>query len=114
VGLELAIGWAYAAALISSGMRATFGQQVVDLHVTGVDGGRVSFARATLRWAAQVLNLFTLGFGLVLQLISPRRQALHDMVSGTVVVRPHRVAYAAQPGAPGASAGSAPVPRFVP
>jgi uncharacterized RDD family membrane protein YckC len=84
---ELAIDWLYAAFLISSAWRATLGQAVMGLHVTDLNGDRISFARATVRYVAQVLNLVTLGFGLLMQVFSPRRQALHDLVSGTVVVR---------------------------
>jgi uncharacterized RDD family membrane protein YckC len=86
-GFELVIDWLYAALLISSPWRATLGQAVMDLHVTDLHGDRISFARATARYLAQILNLLTLGFGLLMQLFSPRRQALHDLVSGTVVVR---------------------------
>ena len=87
---ELVIDWLYAAILISSPWRATLGQAVMDLHVTDLDGNRISFVRATVRYLAQLLNLITLGFGLVLQAFSARRQALHDIVSGTVVVRSRR------------------------
>jgi len=85
---ELVFDWLYAAILISSSARGTLGQQVMDLHVTDVAGNRVSFARATWRWAAQCLNLATLGFGVLMMMFSPRRQCLHDLASGTVVVRP--------------------------
>ena len=84
---ELLICWLYAGCLISSPWRATLGQAVMDLHVTDLKGDRISFARATARYLAQVLNLFTFGFGILMQLFSARRQALHDLVSGTVVVR---------------------------
>jgi len=84
---ELVIDWLYVAILISSPWRATLGQAVMDLHVTDLKGDRISFARASLRFLAQVLNLVTLGFGLVMQVFTARRQALHDLVSGTVVVR---------------------------
>jgi uncharacterized RDD family membrane protein YckC len=86
-GAEVLIDWLYAAILISSPWRATLGQAVMDLHVTDLNGDRISFARATARFVAQILNLVTLGFGLLLQVFSARRQALHDLVSGTVVVR---------------------------
>jgi uncharacterized RDD family membrane protein YckC len=84
---ELLIDWLYASILISSPWRATLGQAVMDLHVTDLDGNRISFARASARYLAQLLNLVTVGFGLILQVFSARRQALHDLVSGTVVVR---------------------------
>jgi uncharacterized RDD family membrane protein YckC len=86
-GAEVLIDWLYAGILISSPWRATLGQAVMDLHVTDLNGDRISFARATARYVAQLLNLVTLGFGLLLQVFSARRQALHDLVSGTVVVR---------------------------
>jgi len=84
---EVGIDWLYAAILISSPWRATLGQAVMDLHVTDLNGDRISFARATARYLAQILNLLTIGFGLLIQVFSARRQALHDVVSGTVVVR---------------------------
>jgi uncharacterized RDD family membrane protein YckC len=84
---EVGIDWLYAALLISSPWRATLGQAVMDLHVTDLDGNRIGFLRATARYAAQILDIVTLGFGLLMQVFSPRRQALHDLVSGTVVVR---------------------------
>jgi uncharacterized RDD family membrane protein YckC len=84
---EVMIDWLYAAFLISSPWRATLGQAVMDLHVTDLDGNRITFGHASLRYVAQILNLFTLGFGLIFQVFSPRRQALHDLVSSTVVVR---------------------------
>ena len=84
---EVGIDWLYAALLISSPWRATLGQAVMDLHVTDLNGDRISFLRASVRYVAQLLNLFTLGIGLLMQVFSPRRQALHDLVSGTVVVR---------------------------
>ena len=86
-GFEMMIDWLYAALLISSPWRATLGQAVMDLHVTDLNGNRISVARATARCFAQILNLLTFGFGLLMQVFSPRRQALHDLVSGTVVVR---------------------------
>lgn len=88
--VEYAIGWVYAAFLIASPMRATLGLQVMDLEVTDTHGRPVSFARATWRYWAQLLSLFTLGLGYLMQLATPRRQTLHDLLSGTVVVRPLR------------------------
>lgn len=86
-GFEFGIGWLYAALLIRSSSRATLGLQAMGLEVTDLHGGRVSFARATWRYWAQLLSLFTLGIGYLMQVATPRRQTLHDLVSGTVVVR---------------------------
>ena len=85
--LEVAFGWLYGALLISSSARGTLGLQVMDLQVCGLHGQRVSFGRATWRYFAQFLTVATLGIGYLMQLFTPRRQTLHDLVSGTVVVR---------------------------
>lgn len=85
---ELVTGWLYSALLIASPLRGTLGQQVMDLQVTDLRGARVSFGRATWRCVAQFASLLTLGVGYLVQVLTPRRQALHDWMSGTVVVRP--------------------------
>jgi uncharacterized RDD family membrane protein YckC len=87
---EVMLGWLYSASLISSAARGTLGQQVMDLRVTDLQGRRVSFLRASWRYWAQALTLFTLGVGYLVQLATPRRQAIHDLVSGSLVVRPPR------------------------
>ena len=101
---EVIIDWLYAALLMSSPWRATLGQAVMDLHVADLHGRRISFARASARFLAQILNLVTLGLGLLMQVFTPRRQALHDLVTGTVVVRTRSEARVA----------AAPVMRLVP
>lgn len=88
--LEVAIGWLYGASLIAGPGRATLGLQVMDLQVTGLHGQRVSFGRATWRYFAQFLTLVTLGVGYLMQLFTPKRQTLHDLLSATVVVRTRR------------------------
>ena len=87
---EMLIDWLYAATLISSAGRGTLGQRVMDLHVTDLAGGRVSFLRASVRYWATLLTFATGGIGGLIQLWTARRQTLHDMVAGTVVVRPRR------------------------
>ncbi len=90
---ELALGWFYAALLIRSSARATLGLQLLDLQVTDLHGERVTFARATWRYWAQLLSVCTFGLGYLLMLVTPRRQTLHDLVSSTVVVRVRHLAH---------------------
>ena len=87
---DLFINWLYAAILIASPLRGTLGMIVMDLHLTDLKGDRITFPRATWRFFAQFLSLLTLGIGYLMQLFTARRQTLHDMVSGTIVVRPRR------------------------
>ena len=85
--IEVVLSWLYGAWMVSGPARGTLGMQVMDLHVTRLHGERVSFGRATARYMAQFLTVFTLGVGVLMQVFTRRRQTLHDMVSGTVVVR---------------------------
>jgi uncharacterized RDD family membrane protein YckC len=85
---EFVLDFIYATAFLCSSARGTLGMQVMDLHVTDLNGDRISFARAAGRYFATLLSILTFGVGYLIQLFTPRRQTLHDLVSGTVVVRP--------------------------
>ncbi len=79
--------WLYQALLMSSGWQATVGQRLLGLRVAGLDGGRISFARASGRYFASVLSGALLLAGYFMMLFTQRRQTLHDRLAGTVVVR---------------------------
>lgn len=85
-GIELAIDATYAVAMVTSRARATLGMQAMEIQLVTVNGERVGVARATLRWFAQLLDILTLGIGYLIMFFNRRRQTLHDLVSGTVVV----------------------------
>jgi len=82
-----AISWAYFALFESSPAQATPGKMVAGIKVTEVGGGAISFKRASVRYWCKSLSTLILGVGWVLAAFTPRRQALHDMLAGTVVVR---------------------------
>jgi len=104
---DLVIDGLYAVLFLCSSAQATLGMQVMDLKVTDLRGARISAARATGRYFAQFLSVLTLGIGYLIQPFTPRRQMLHDLLAGTVVVR-RRPQVAATAVAP------APVVRLVP
>ena len=76
----------YCTLLESSSSQATLGKRAFGLTVTNVRGERIGFARAAIRFVAKLLSLFTLCIGYLLIAVTPRRQALHDLIAGTVVV----------------------------
>jgi uncharacterized RDD family membrane protein YckC len=81
------IGWLYFALTESSQHRASPGKRALRLQVVTADGEqRISFPRATGRWAARYLSLLLLFIGYLMQPFTARKQALHDMLAGTVVV----------------------------
>jgi uncharacterized RDD family membrane protein YckC len=81
------VNWIYEAALESSSKQATLGKMALGLKVTDVYGNRISFARATGRHFAKYLSGIILGIGYIMIAFSERKQGLHDMIAGTLVVR---------------------------
>jgi len=67
--------------------------------VTDMDGGRISFGRATGRHFAAILSGAILGIGYLMIIWTDRKQALHDIIASTLVlrVRPDDLAPAVPP-----------------
>jgi uncharacterized RDD family membrane protein YckC len=85
--LAVAVVWGYFAVMEASALQATLGKLVVGVRVTTVDGQRIGYGRATGRLLAKLLSLALLGLGFVLAGVDARKQALHDKVAGTLVMR---------------------------
>jgi uncharacterized RDD family membrane protein YckC len=81
------VGWLYEAVLESSIWQATVGKKMCGLYVTDEDGARLSFGRATGRYFAKFLSVFTAYIGFVLVAFTARKQGLHDKIAGTYVMR---------------------------
>jgi uncharacterized RDD family membrane protein YckC len=77
----------YAFLMECSPLQATLGKMIVRIKVTDLKGKRISFRRSFGRWLAHLLDALTLGIGLVMPVFTERRQCLHDIVAGTLVVR---------------------------
>ena len=82
-----ALWWAYFAILESSPAQGTLGKVAFSLLVTDVYGDPISFRRAALRHAAKLVSSLLLGAGWLLAAFTPRKQALHDVLAGTLVLR---------------------------
>lgn len=79
--------WIYEAAMESSSKQATLGKMALGLKVTDLEGRRISFARATGRHFAKILSGMILLIGYIMAGFTQRKQALHDMIAGTLVKR---------------------------
>ncbi len=79
--------WIYEATLESSSRQATVGKMVLGLKVTDEQGSRISFARASARFFSKILSRMTLLIGYIMAGFTARKQALHDTIAGTLVVR---------------------------
>jgi len=85
--LAIGCGWLYAAWWESSPRQATIGKRWMGLRVVDDRGERVSFLRASGRYAAKYLSALPCFLGFIMALFSSRGRALHDRLAGTCVVR---------------------------
>jgi uncharacterized RDD family membrane protein YckC len=79
--------WLYFALLESSPWQATLGKRALGLYVTDLAGQRVSFGRASGRFFGKIISSLTLMIGYIMAGFTERKQALHDMIAGTLVLR---------------------------
>ncbi|MEN9663915.1 MAG: hypothetical protein RLZZ326_278, partial [Planctomycetota bacterium] len=54
--------------------------------VTDQNGRRLTVGRAFGRYFAHILTACSLGIGLLMPLFTEKRQTLHDMIAGCIVV----------------------------
>lgn len=82
----LLVPWLYFALMECSSHQATLGKMAVGVKVTDLDGRRIGFARATGRFWGKVISQMILYIGYIMAAFTPRKQSLHDMMAGTLVV----------------------------
>jgi len=79
--------WLYEALLTSSSKQATVGKMACGLRVTDLQGRRLTFAHATGRFFAKYVSGLTLLIGYIMAGFTERKQALHDFIAGTYVIK---------------------------
>jgi len=85
--IGLLIGWLYAATFESSPWQATIGKRAMDIYVTNLQGHRLNFVQASGRFFGKVVSAIILGIGFFMIAFTERKQGLHDMLAGCLVVR---------------------------
>ncbi len=84
--VNIALGWGYFAYMESSENQATIGKMIMGIKVTDLDGCRISFATATGRYFSKILSSIILMIVYIMAAFTEKKQALHDMIAGTLVV----------------------------
>jgi uncharacterized RDD family membrane protein YckC len=88
IGVAILISWLYHAYLESGEKQATWGKSAMGLYVTDVSGQRISFGRASGRFFSKIITgMIPLLIGWIMAAFTERRQALHDMIANTVVLK---------------------------
>ena len=83
----VAIPWLYEAFMLSGERQATLGKMALGIVVTDLDRRRLTFGRATGRHFAKYLSAILFGIGFLMAAFTEKKQALHDLVAGTLAIR---------------------------
>lgn len=86
LAILLAGYWFYFAAMESSPWEATIGKIALRLRVTDINGARISFYRASIRYFVKIVSLGTFLIGFLVGIFTRRKQTLHDRIAKTLVV----------------------------
>lgn len=85
------IAWLYHAFMESSKYQGSVGKLALGIKVVDLAGNRISFGKATGRHFAKIPSLLILLMGFFMAGFTEKKQALHDMMAGCLVVnRPGR------------------------
>lgn len=84
--MSIVVTWTYFSGMESSPLQATIGKLAVGLYVTDLQGQRISFGRATGRFFGKILSGAILSIGYLMAGFTAKKQALHDMLAGCLVL----------------------------
>jgi uncharacterized RDD family membrane protein YckC len=80
--------WLYYAFMESSAWQATLGKKALGLIVTDLQGVRLTFGHATGRFFSKIVTgLVPFAIGYIMAGFTEKKQALHDFIAGTLVLR---------------------------
>lgn len=85
--LGFLIGWIYYATMESSQWQATVGKRAVGIKVTDLNGERIPFGKASGRFFGKIISGLILGIGFFMIGFTEKKQGLHDMMAGCLVVK---------------------------
>lgn len=92
-----ALGFVYLAVFLyfpvmeSSKWQATLGKRAVGIIVTDINGNRISFLKALGRTLGKILSALVVYIGFIMAGFTDKKQALHDFLANTLVVKGNRV-----------------------
>ena len=84
--IGLILGWVYFASMESSSSQGTLGKMALGIKVTDLDGNKIGFAKATGRYFGKLISAVILLIGFIMAAFTAKKQGLHDMMAGRLVL----------------------------
>ncbi len=85
--INAVLGWLYFALLESGPRQATIGKMALGIKVTDVNGERIDFLKASLRYVGKYISSLIFMIGYIMAAFTEKKQALHDIIASTLVVK---------------------------
>jgi uncharacterized RDD family membrane protein YckC len=85
--LAMVIQVLYFTFMESSKTQATIGKMALGLKVTDLEGNKLDFSKALIRNLCRLISNFTMLIGYIIAAFTEKKQALHDMFAGTLVLK---------------------------
>ncbi|MBC7371192.1 MAG: RDD family protein [Bdellovibrionaceae bacterium] len=82
----IVFGLLYTTLFESSTLQATPGKALLGMHITDLQGQRITFKAAFIRYLMRFVSSVVFLIGFLIQPFTEKKQALHDIVAGTLVV----------------------------
>ena len=84
--LGFIIAWLYYAGMESSSTQATLGKKALGIKVTDLEGNSIGFGKATRRYFGKIISAVIMMIGFLMVAFTQKKQGLHDMMAGCLVV----------------------------
>ena len=83
---EAVICWAYFSGMESSPTQGTIGKIVTGIKVVDIEGNKITWKIASVRYIGRIISFLLCFGGFLIVPFSPKKQGLHDMLAGCLVV----------------------------
>ena len=84
--LGLTLGMFYCASMESSSIQGTLGKMALGIKVTDIEGNKIGFEKALNRYLGKGISAIILFYGFIMVAFTQKKQGLHDMMVGSLVV----------------------------
>lgn len=85
--VALAVDLVYAVYFMSGSKQSTPGQRALNVRIAKVDGSDVGVGSALGRYLVSLISSILLKIGFLIAVFTARKQTLHDLAAGTIVVK---------------------------
>jgi uncharacterized RDD family membrane protein YckC len=89
--IKLAIDILYHAFMETSKYQGSIGKMALGLVVTDINGQKIDFSKALIRNLCKIVSGMILCIGYIMAGFTDKKQALHDMIAGTLVMKKSQV-----------------------